>query len=152
MLKKTLLTLMLAAVATVAAGETVYKWVDARGQVHYTDRPPTQGGARVLGVLERSAGFDEATDDDQDEPSPPAWAGPSTDDTGSSTAAAAAVQRDLEAIRGEQCTQAQARYKQYIESQRLFRQTPDGQRQYLSDAELNQARVEAKQAVDEYCQ
>jgi len=155
MLKRTLLTFMLAAVATVAAGETVYKWVDTRGQVHYTDRPPTEGGARVLSVFERSIGFADE-EDDQDRATPPpteSFAAADESDPGTgSAAAAAAVQRDLAAVRRDQCKQAQERYQQYIQSQRLFRQDADGQRVYLSDAELTQARVEARQAVDEYCQ
>jgi hypothetical protein len=61
------------------------------------------------------------------------------------------VQRDLDAVRSEQCKQAQERYKTYIESRRLFRETPDGKREYLSDAELSQARIEAKKEMDELC-
>ena len=155
MLKKTLLTLMLAAVATVAAGETVYKWVDTRGQMHYTDRPPTESGARMIGVLENHAGFanEEDIQDDAMSPANASFAAADESDPGAgSAAAAAAVQRDVAAVRGDLCKQAQERYKQYIESQRLFRQTADGQREYLSDAELTQSRIQAKQAVDEYCQ
>jgi hypothetical protein len=155
MLKKTLLTLMLAAVATVATGETVYKWVDARGQVHYTDRPPTESGARILGVLESAVGFanEEDAQDDAMSPTNASFAAADESDSGAgSAAAAAAVQRDVATVRADLCKQAQERYKQYIESQRLFRQTEDGQREYLSDAELTQTRIQAKQAVDEYCQ
>ncbi len=63
----------------------------------------------------------------------------------------ASVQQDVERLRSENCKKAQERYKTYIESQRLFRQTPNGGREYLSEAELAQARVRAKQAVDEFC-
>ena len=36
-------------------------------------------------------------------------------------------------------------------SRRLFRETPDGKREYLTDKELSDARARAKQAVDDYC-
>ena len=31
---------MIAGLSTVAVADTVYKWLDTSGQVHYTDRPP----------------------------------------------------------------------------------------------------------------
>jgi hypothetical protein len=65
--------------------------------------------------------------------------------------AAATVQVDVANARFKQCKEAQERYKVYIESHRLFRQMPDGKRQYLTDQELTEARVRAKQAVDDYC-
>lgn len=154
MLKQALITLLLAAVAATAAAETVYKWVDVRGQVHYSDRPPSEAGARVLSVFQRPAGFDEEEGDEPPvEPTTPmAPAGGSDDrDPAAERAAAAAVQRDLAAVRGEQCQKAQERYRQYIESQRLFRVNAAGEREYLTEAELGQARVEARRAVDEAC-
>ena len=40
MLRSALIIIMLAGLATAAAADTVYKWVDGSGQVHYTDLPP----------------------------------------------------------------------------------------------------------------
>lgn len=156
MLRTMLVTLMLAGMATVANGATVYKWVDARGQVHYTDLPPRDAGARLLATYHDWAGFDDPRLEDGSsvEALPPAAAEPEEEQESSSgddVTAAAAVQRDVDAKRAEQCKQAQARYTQYIESQRLFRSTPDGKRQYLTDAELTQARIDAKKAVDDLC-
>ncbi len=151
MLKQTIFALMLATVATVATAETVYKWVDARGQIHYSDLPPREPGARILSTHQRG-GF--AADEDADEPAAdtlPAGFSEADAPDGETRAAAVAVQRDLESKRAEQCKQARDRYTQYIESRRLYRTTADGQRQYLTDAELAAARVEAKQAVDESC-
>jgi hypothetical protein len=153
MLSKMLVTLMLAGVATVAAAETVYKWVDTRGQVHYTDLPPREPGARILATYEGSIPVGEEEEDTGEsgpDPLPPGFKESDAPD-GDTRAAAAAVQRDLSAIRAEQCQKAQERYRQYIESRRLYRTLPDGQREYLSDAELSAARVEAKKEVDEYC-
>lgn len=148
MLRTILVTIMLAGLATTAVAETVYKWVDARGQVYYTDRPPTQSDARILAVLEREHGFLEEGEEgvSDDTSSPPSQPGePAT------SGSVASVQRDVDTARSEQCKQAQERYKTYVESRRLFRQTPDGKRDYLSDEELMKARIEARQAVDEFC-
>jgi hypothetical protein len=154
MLRTTLVTLMLAAVATVAAADTVYKWVDARGQVHYTDLPPREAGARLLSTIERGGMVDEDLSDEPPAPAAdtlPAGFGEADAPDGETRAAAVDVQRDLDAKRGEQCKQARTRYTQYIESRRLYRQTADGKREYLSEAELAKARVDAKRDVDEYC-
>jgi len=154
MLRSAIVTVIIAAFATVAAAETVYKWVDSSGQTHYTDRPPEDPRARVVGVFERYL-IEEEQDlpDTVDEPAEdePAFDTGSAEDSGPSPATVRSVQADVERARSEQCKQAQERYKIYVESRRLFRQLPNGERQYLSDAELSQARIEAKQAVDELC-
>ena len=60
--------LLLAGVAAVAGAETVYKWVDTAGQVHYTDLPPRQAGAKILGVYQQEAGtIDEGESGDSDD-------------------------------------------------------------------------------------
>lgn len=151
MLRRTLITIMLAGLATVAAAESVYKWVDSSGQMHYTDRPPTESGAKLLGVFEReqmlAAGEETGGGDTQ---SNTYDAGPALEEA-QGNQAAAAVQRDLDQARSEQCKQAQERYKTYIESRRLYRETADGKREYLTDAELAAARIEARKAVDDLC-
>ncbi len=66
---------LLAGVTAVAGAETVYKWVDGSGQIHYTDLPPRQSDARVLGVYQKEAGTideeqngEDTGDDSGDEP------------------------------------------------------------------------------------
>ena len=64
---KALLAFLMAGAAAMAGAETVYKWVDAAGQVHYTDLPPRQAGARILGVIEQGVVDEESGDDYDDE-------------------------------------------------------------------------------------
>jgi hypothetical protein len=153
--------LLLAGVAAVAGAETVYKWVDSSGQIHYTDLPPRQSGARILGVYQQEAGtIDEGESDGSDDYSDPDDGGgapdtgsetPSTPEPPVSQAAIAAAEADAAKAKVEQCKAAQDRYQRYIDSRRLFRETPDGKRVYLTDQELTEARARAKQAVDDYC-
>ena len=151
MLRSALITLMLAGLATVAAADTVYKWVDRGGQGHYTDLPPDQPGAKLLGVFERDMVMPADEEGATEESAPEFYESSPPTDEEATAAATTAVQRDLDAVRSQQCKQAQDRYKTYIESRRLFRETPDGKREYLSDAELSQARIEAKKEMDELC-
>lgn len=155
MLQKIVVGLVLAGLAAVASAETVYKWVDSNGQIYYTDLPPRQSDAKILGVFHEETGVvnegepagDEGADGETTA-SPPA---DETPPPGASNDTVATVQADAANARFRQCKFAQERYKTYIESRRLFRQTPDGKREYLTDQELTEARVRAKQSVDEYC-
>ncbi|HET8692936.1 MAG TPA: DUF4124 domain-containing protein [Steroidobacteraceae bacterium] len=148
--------LALTGVAAVATAETVYKWVDSGGQIHYTDLPPRQGDARILGVYQQEAGTvdeeaggvtEEGSDDSAG--SPPEQ--PTTPEPPPSEAAERAAAADAAKAKVEQCKKAQDRYETYLNSRRLFRETPDGKREYLTDKELSDARARAKQAVDDYC-
>jgi hypothetical protein len=67
------------------------------------------------------------------------------------TAAAAAVAQDLANSRTERCKKAREIYEQRINSQRLYRPGKDGEREYLSEAELAQARVDARKEMDSIC-
>jgi hypothetical protein len=159
MFQKLVLTLLMAGLTVAASAETVYKWVDARGQIYYTDLPPRQPDAKILGIFHEEIGVvDEESEEgaegeegeDVESPSTP----PDDMDPGAppvTSDVAAAVEADVANARLRQCKEAQDRYKTYVESRRLFRQMPDGKRQYLTDKELDEARVRAKQAVDEYC-
>ncbi len=55
------------------------------------------------------------------------------------------------AERAAACEKAKQRYESYSQAHRLYSPAADGERVYLSDAEIDQARLEAKQAVDEWC-
>jgi hypothetical protein len=150
MLRKAIVVLMLAGFATVAAAEIVYKWVDTRGQIHYSDLPPNEAGAKLLGTYQRDL-LPESMDQADDTTSAGTQPDSSPPGEEPSAATAAAVQRDVAQVRAEQCKKAQAQYKTYVESRRLYRQTADGKREYLTDAELTAARLQAKQDMDELC-
>lgn len=154
--------LVLAGVAAVAGAETVYKWVDGSGQVHFTDLPPRQSDARVLGVYQQEAGtVDEESgdesgdgsdgdDSESESDSDQSSTMPSTPQPPPSEAAMAAAQADTAKAQAKQCEDAKARYQSYIDARRLFREV-DGKRVYLTDQELTNARARAKQDVDDYC-
>ncbi|MGE0031964.1 MAG: DUF4124 domain-containing protein [Steroidobacteraceae bacterium] len=162
MLNKILMVLLMASLTAVASAETVYKWVDATGQVHYTDLPPKQADARILSVTHGPSNMseDEGTDgadygdgngdENGDDAAANAASGATTPEPPVSEETMAAAQDDAARAKVEQCKQAQDRYQKYIESRRLFREE-GGKRVYLTDQELAEARARAKQAVDDYC-
>ena len=160
MLQKFAVTMLMASLTFIAAADdTVYKWSDSQGQIHYTDVPPGQSDAKVLGIFrQESSVMDEETGDESGSAdngdNGNETTQPSDNDSNEptiDTQAKADVQRDVANAKVAQCKEAQERYKRYVESRRLFRVTPDGKREYLTDKELDEARVRAKQTVAEYC-
>jgi hypothetical protein len=150
----------MAGIGAIAGAETVYKWVDGSGQVHYTDLPPRQGDAKILGVYQQESGDveNEGAGDDYTEEGDEAGGAPQdssetprTPEPPVSQAAMAEAEADAAKAKVEQCKAAQDRYQRYVDSRRLFRETPDGKRVYLTDKELTEARARAKQAVTDYC-
>jgi hypothetical protein len=66
-------------------------------------------------------------------------------------AANKALQKDLDDKRSEQCRKAQEYYKQAIEAAAIYRTDKDGKKQYLSEAEANQSRLNARLEIDRTC-
>jgi len=160
MIQRILLTLLMAGLTAVAGAETVYKWVDSSGQVHYTDLPPRQSDAKLLGVFDQAAGdmedgagddYDDSGEDQGEDPSStPPSGGVTTPEPPVPDDVMQAARDDAEKAKVVQCKSAQDRYQKYTESRRLFREQ-DGKRVYLTDQELTEARARAKQAVNEFC-
>ena len=130
--------------APVAAGGTIYEWT-LNGQKYATDRPPPPGAKLVRVTQERSGPSN-----------PPAAPRPAT---GASTApapdlesTARQVAQDVAKVQSDRCAEARQRYTNYLQAQRLFKPGPNNERQYLTDAELSAARVNAQREMDQACQ
>lgn len=138
--------------AHVAQAGDVYKYTDDRGNTLYTDKPMpgavlvSAAASKPADASQRNYAAQQAATNAQLNASNQRIA-----DGQTNTAAAAAVAKDLEASRGERCKKAREIYDQRINSQRLFRPGKDGEREYLNDAELAQARVDARKEMDSIC-
>ena len=125
----------------------VWGWQDAEGKWHYSDRP--REGAKLIRSGSRSGGSSAA-----------AVPGAANDTSAQGAAiaerlesesAARAVAADLDKKRAEQCKEATERYDKMIATRRLFREKTAGEREYLTEAELSQARVDARKERDAAC-
>jgi len=139
------------ACTAVHAGD-VYMYKDASGNTMYTDRP-MPGAVRVstavqrpTEVAERNYAAQQSTNKQQLAASDQRLAQGKADQR-----AAAQVAKDLEASRAERCKQARDNYTAALNARRLYNEDKDGKRNYLSDAELAQERVEAQKAVESIC-
>jgi Domain of unknown function (DUF4124) len=130
------------------ASAVVYKWVDAKGNVLYGDRPPDGVHAEVVELLGSHAARSPASTPTTVAATPATPRNPANPDA---AAAKKAVDDDVAQTRDKQCADAQARYKQLIEGRRIYKTGPDGERQYLTSDEIDEQRVNAKRDVDTTC-
>ena len=142
--------LLLASTIAVHAGE-VYKSTDAQGRPIYTDKPPTLPAERMD---VRTA----TTDTVQVKERYDAQMQRNAEKDAAATKAkeAAANQKAADVLSGEdrakRCQDARTRYEKLYNSPRLYEAGPtQGERRYLSAEEIDAARADAKQVMDEFC-
>ena len=153
-MRHSIILVVIAGVFTCALAQAgdVYKYVDEHGTTLYTDKPipgavlVSTGAQRPPEAAARSYAATQSATSSQLAASNQRIA-----DAQNDSRVATNVAKDLEASRAERCKKARAIYTTSINSQRLYRQTPDGKREYLTDAELAQQRLDAAKSVDAIC-
>jgi hypothetical protein len=138
--------LILAGTFSVARAD-VFRWVDEHGEPHYSDQ--WVPGSTVIKTNNRARpGSDSASPSEQKNltASSNKVSGQLDDE-----ANARGVQEDLAKTRAAKCKAAQDRYMKAIENNRIFKAEKDGEREYLSDAELDAYRETARKDVQGLC-
>jgi hypothetical protein len=136
-----MMTLAACTLSATFAQADVYRFTDAKGQVQYTDKPEMLPAERLR---MQSQGSDVVKAQARPEPDKPAAA--------KTNASEAKQASELSAKdKAERCIKARERYDQYMNSQRLYKTLPSGERAYLTDAELDTARSAAKTSMEEFC-
>ncbi len=148
-------TLFVAATVCSIARADVYRWVDERGEPHYSDR--WVPGSELIKSSKTRALVPESS------PAPSAQPGQNSSASASSSQsvdsklqqqrAAAAVKQDVAKVRDEQCKQAKERYQKAIEARRLYKPSKPGDtdRVYMTDQETDAYRLEARNDVVTAC-
>jgi hypothetical protein len=139
-------------VGGMAHAGDVYKYVDERGVTLYTDKPipgavlVSTGSQRPPEVAQRTYAASQAATNSQLNASNQRIA-----ESQDNSRVASNVAKDLEASRADRCKKARETYDKSISSLRMYRTGKDGEREYLSDAELAQQRMDAAKAVEAIC-
>ena len=128
----------------------VYKYVDERGQTLYTDKP-IPGAVRVASTAPRPNASSTRASQQAASNQQLAASNQRISQNQNDQRVAANVAKDLEASRAERCKKARADYNTSINSLRLYRTDKDGNRVYLTDAELSQRRIDSAKAVESIC-
>ena len=148
MLKHIVIAIALLGSQAFAAGE-IYRWKDANGTWHYGDRP--QQGAEVVGKT-APAGTPAATP----APAPAAPATPASSSSSDETLPvskeiAQQVRQEAAAAKAKTCEKAKADYDQKVQALRIKRVDAKGNVTFLSEAEIDAARLQARAARDLAC-
>jgi hypothetical protein len=142
-------TLLMA--SAFGAGE-VYRWKGQDGTWHYSDQP--RAGAELVrtGQPPRPAVSEADANVGPAAPATPASPMASTDDPlPVSDAIAEEVRAAAATAKNDQCTRAEGAYQQAIQARRIHKTDAEGNRVYLSDAEIDAARMQARANRDLAC-
>jgi len=147
MLRPVIVTALIAAGLSGVAHADVYRWVDEKGEPHYSDR--WVPGSELI---------------KSDKPHPQTPTPSSSTPTSSATqhpvapsaadrANAEAVKQDVAKVTASQCKQAKDRYQQAIDARRIYKppQPGDTDRVFMSDAETDAYRAQARSDVMVAC-
>ncbi len=134
---------------TALSGE-IYKWTDADGDVHYGDRPIGTDVER-LQVISNSNTDNDAVQasvearHDREAARSEARSKRDEADQAAADAKAEAAQRDVK------CQESRTRMQTYLQSRRLYQQDDAGERVYLDEDQTMQARADAQEMIQKYC-
>lgn len=127
----------------------IYKWTDEEGNVHFGDRPtgaateermairsrPTDP-ARVQAQVQARVSASEARAEQE-----------AVGEQGPTPEELAAEARERET----KCNMYKERLTSFVQSRHLYRLDENGERVYLDEEEMQQAREEVQDQVEEYC-
>ena len=142
-----------AALASASWAEevNVYRWIDRDGVPHFTDRPPSDANAEMTGIRSQRTDPSAVQARVQQQTETATEAAQRREDSDEEREAAAEQRAETRAQRKANCQQARERLQTYSTARRLYRPLPDGEREYLTDDEIDAARSGAQQDVDEWC-
>ncbi|MDH5304699.1 MAG: DUF4124 domain-containing protein [Gammaproteobacteria bacterium] len=151
MCHKSLLVLATAAMSfsgAVLSGE-IYKWTDENGNVHYEDRPLGDEVQRV-DVVSSNTDHSAVQASIQARRARETERAEARSKRGEEEQAALAAKAELEQ-RAAKCEQSRARMESYLQAHRLYNENAAGEREYLDDAGVMQARDRAQAEIQKYC-
>ena len=133
---------------TALSGE-IYKWTDADGNVHYEDRPVGDDVERLKVISNNTdSGAVQASIEaryDREAVRSEARSKRAEDERAAAEAEAEAAQRNVK------CQESRARMQTYLQSRRLYQQDDAGERVYLDEDQTMQARADAQEMIQKYC-
>jgi hypothetical protein len=150
MLRPVIITALIAAGLCSVAHADVYRWVDDKGQPHYTDR--WVPGSQLISSSRPHA--QSAPDTSTSDPGKAVnTANQRADDKAAAKKNADAAKADAAKLGQEQCKQAKERYQKAIEARRIYKpaQPGDTDRVFMSDAETDTYRAQARSDVTVAC-
>ncbi|WP_417532326.1 DUF4124 domain-containing protein [Marinobacter lipolyticus] len=146
MLIRTLLSLLL--LSPVVGMAEVYRWVDAEGRTHFSDRPPAQAASQEVKVESPPARVDNAARDRQQKVN--AFLKQRQQERDQQRAADAKAEKQA-AKQAELCTRLRARVKHMESVSTFYNLNEQGERVFVSESENTRIRERFRKKVAEAC-
>ena len=144
-------------VASSSFASDIYRYTDEDGNVHYGDRPtgaPTEervaiassrtDSAAARAYMEQRYSLNQQAEESAAQSTIPEEV---VEEEEMTRAERAAEQRE----RAQKCQQYRERLETFVSSRRLYRENDNGEREYLEESEVNEARDRVQELVDEHC-
>jgi len=150
MIRKTMILFTAAALAFSGAalsGE-IYKWTDEDGNVHYEDRPSGHEVELVAFTRSTDSSSVRASIDARRANEAARADKRSKRDEDAQAAAEAQLAADQ---RVEKCQESRTRMETYLTSRRLYKTDEAGERVYLDESQVMDARSKAQDDIQKYC-
>lgn len=144
--------------STLATAGDLYRWVDAQGQVHYSDEPPPADAREVKSM--RNKGVDpseqEQAEDSEESEAPPSYveqqaAFEERQAKKAEEQAKAEQEKKMAAEQKKNCEAARGNYNTVSNGGRVMRINAQGEREYLSDEQIKKETIEARKTMEEVC-
>jgi hypothetical protein len=129
----------------MAAGD-VYRWKDANGVPHYSDQP--QPGAELIHANKRSSSSSTFSQPVQ---APAATVSSDNSAPQLSREVTQQVRQEAASAKAEQCKKQQEAYQRAVQARRIVKVDEKGNKTFLSDSEIDAARLEARANRDLAC-
>ena len=144
------ITLMLAmATAGTAIAGDIYKWTDEDGNIHFADKPIGEQPERLA---IQSKPTDPAKIQAMAQARSQAAARAAEDAAAAKPEGPSVEELQAEANeRAQKCTTYRAQLQKYVTSRRLYHEDESGERVYLDEGEMQAAREQVENRVDEFC-
>ena len=146
----TFLALAALLLSGAALADGIYKWVDADGNVHYRDRPsgdpnevvvPMSYSRSSTTVVQRQRqSFVDAEAARREQRA-------AREDADKAAAEQAAEQ----ASRQKECEAHRAKLETLLQANRIYREGPNGEREYLDAEQIQEARQRVEKLISETC-
>jgi hypothetical protein len=148
MLRRLSVSVLIIAGAFTLARADVYRWVDDKGQPHYSDQ--WMPGSEVIKTTKaHPTGWDASarTADQKNLTASNTKVSAQLEDKDNSRA----VQQDVASRHAVLCKQSKDSYMRAITSRRVYKEGAEGERSYLSDADADAYREQLRKQVQDYC-
>ena len=142
------LALVLISASATAVGQ-IYKWTDEEGNVQYGDKPVGEDTERVA-IQSRRTNPERV----QSQVQARADAAAKAAEEEAAAAPAGPTAEELQARldeRAKKCDTYRERLQRFVRSRRIYREDENGERVYMTEEEMQEAREKVEKQVQEYC-